>query len=298
MATRVAPPIPRSHAREGAALGTRFKRRGLRNVVLVAGLAFFAFWTIFPFIWIFQTSIKPDRDIYREIALWPSRITNSHYLEVLRDTPFPTYFRNSFLVALSTTAIAMFIAVLAAYAMTRLSFRGRTFIARATIVTYLIPPALLFIPLFQVALQLHLTNKAIGLVVIYLIFAVPFSTWLAISYFNTIPGDIEDAALVDGATRLQSLISIFLPLALPALAVIALFTFTHAWNEFLFAKLLIGRDSQKTLPVGLEEFVMGDTFAWGPLMAGSLIASLPPVLIYIVAQKWVVSGLGGGAIKG
>jgi len=298
MATQVATPIPRSHAQQGVSLGTRFRRRGIKNVVLVVGLAFFALWTIFPFVWIFQTSIKPDRDIYREIALWPSRVTDAHYLEVLRDTLFPTYFRNSFIVASSTTIISMIIAVLAAYAMTRLSFRGRTFIARATIVTYLVPPALLFIPLFQVALQLHLTNKAAGLIVIYLIFAVPFSTWLAISYFNTIPSDLEDAALVDGATRLQSLISIFLPLALPALAVIALFTFTHAWNEFLFAKLLIGRGSQMTLPVGLDEFLRGDTFAWGPLMAGSLIASLPPVLIYIAAQKWVVSGLGGGAIKG
>jgi multiple sugar transport system permease protein len=273
-------------------------RKGLRRIVLVVGLAIFTVWTLFPFVWIVETSLKPDRDIYRKISLWPSRVTDAHYVEVLRETPFLTYFRNSFLVAGTTTLIAMTIAVLAAYALTRLSFRGRTFVARATIVTYLIPPALLFIPLFQVALQLHLTNKALGLVVIYLIFAVPFSTWLAISYFNTVPSDLEDAALVDGATRLQALRSVFIPLALPALAVIALFTFTHAWNEFLFALLLIGRDSQKTIPVGLAEFVVGDVFAWGPLMAGSLIASLPPVLIYVAAQRWVVSGLGGGAIKG
>jgi multiple sugar transport system permease protein len=230
--------------------------------------------------------------------LLPSEVTFVHYVDVVRNTPFPTYFRNSFLVATATTIIAMAIATLSAYALTRLNFRGRTFMARATIVTYLIPSSLLFIPLFQIAYQLHLTNKAAGLVVIYLIFAVPFSTWLAISYFNTIPSDLEDAALVDGATRLQSLVSIFIPLALPALAVIALFTFTHAWNEFLFALLLISRDSQKTVPVGLAEFVVGDVFAWGPLMAGSLIASLPPVLIYIIMQRWVVSGLGGGAIKG
>ncbi len=245
-----------------------------------------------------QTSIKPDRDLYRRVSLWPSRITNAHYVEVLRETPFPTYFRNSFLVAAGTTVIAMLIAVLAAYALTRLVFRGRTFVARATIVTYLVPPALLFIPLFQIANQFGLQDRAVGLIVVYLIFAVPFSTWLTISYFNTIPSDLEDAALVDGATRLQSLFTIFVPLALPALAVVALYTFTQAWNEFLFAYLLIGRDSQKTAPVGLHEFVVGDVFAWGPLMAGSLIASLPPVLIYIAAQRWVVSGLAGGAIKG
>ena len=279
-------------------LRTWLLRRGIRKIVLVLGLTFFSIWTLFPFVWMVETSIKPDRDIFRTVTLFPKRITTEHYREVLSDTSFLTYFKNSFLVAGTTTVIAMTIAVLSAYAMTRLSFRGRTIIARVTIVTYLIPASLLFIPLFQVAHQLHLTNKASGLVVIYLIFAVPFSTWLAISYFNTIPSDLEDAALVDGATRLRALITIFIPLALPALAVIALFTFTQAWNEFLFALLLIGRDSQKTVPVGLAEFVVGDVFAWGPLMAGSLLASLPPVLIYVAAQRWVVRGLGGGAIKG
>ncbi len=298
MAVTLDSAAPRSRPATNRTFMTWLRRKGIRNIVLVAGLAFFSLWTLFPFVWIVETSIKPDRDLYRQVSLIPKRVTSAHYVEVLRDTPFLTYFRNSLLVAGTTTAIAMVIGSLAAYALTRLSFRGRTFVARATIVTYLIPPALLFIPLFQVALQFHLTDKALGLVVIYLIFAVPFSTWLAISYFNTIPSDLEDAALVDGANRLQSLVSVFVPLALPALAVIALFTFTHAWNEFLFALLLIGRDSQKTLPVGLSEFVVGDVFAWGPLMAGSLLASLPPVLIYIAAQRWVVSGLGGGAIKG
>jgi multiple sugar transport system permease protein len=273
-------------------------RRGFRKIALVVGLTIFSIWTLFPFVWIVETSIKFDRDIYRNVTIFPTTVTLDQYREVLGDTSFLTYYRNSFMVATGTTVIAMIIAVLSAYALTRLSFRGRTFLARATIVTYLIPASLLFIPLFQIAHQLHLTNKAAGLVVIYLIFSVPFSTWLAISYFNTIPSDLEDAALVDGANRLQALISVFVPLALPALAVIALFTFTNAWNEFLFAMLLIGRDSQKTLPVGLTDFVRGDTFHWGLLMAGSLMAALPPVLIYFVMQRWVVSGLGGGAIKG
>jgi ABC-type glycerol-3-phosphate transport system permease component len=121
---------------------------------------------------------------------------------------------------------------------------------------------------------------------------------MTISYFNTVPSELQDAALVDGATRLRALFSIFIPLSLPALSVVALFTFTNAWNEFLFALLLIGRDSQKTLPVGLTDFVRGDTYPWGRLMAGSLLASLPPVIIYFVAQRWVVSGLAGGAVKG
>ena len=174
---------------------------------------------------------------------------------------------------------------------------GRTFVARSVIVTYLVPGSLLFIPVFQLAYQIGLTDKALGLVVIYMIGTVPFCTWLAISYFNTIPHELEDAAMVDGANRLQSLAFIILPLALPALAVIALFAFTNSWNEFLFALLLIGRDSEKTIPAGLAGLINGDVFQWGALMAGALITALPPVLIYVLAQRWVVSGLASGAVK-
>lgn len=273
-------------------------RNSFRRIVLWCGLAVFTIWTIFPIIWIIETSLKPNKDLYTQATLIPKRVTFVHYHEVVNKTPFFTYFKNSLIVSISTTVIAMVIGVLSAYAITRLVFRGRAFMARATIVTYLVPGTLLFIPVFQIAQQLHLTDKASGLIVIYLIFTVPFCTWLAISYFNTIPSELEDAALVDGATRLQSLTRVIIPLALPALAVIALFAFTNSWNEFLFALLLIGRDSQKTIPAGLVSFINGDVYQWGALMASSLIASLPPILIYIIAQKWVVSGLAGGAVKG
>src|SRR5688500_9353991 len=284
----------RATAAPRSALRIWLKRRGLRTILLVVGLTIFSIWTLFPFAWILATSIKPSRDIYVAVSILPQRVTSEHYRYIIEDPDFRTYFKNSLLVASTTTAIAMAIAIFSAYALTRLSFRGRGFMARATIVTYLVPASLLFIPLFQIANQFRLTDKSLGLVVIYLIFSVPFSTWMTISYFNTVPSELEDAALVDGATRLRALFTIFVPLALPALAVVALFTFTVAWNEFLFALLLIGRDSQKTIPVGLADFVRGDTYQWGRLMAGSLLASLPPVLIYFISQKWVVSGLAGG----
>lgn len=275
-----------------------FARNGVKRILLPVGLTIALIWTLFPYAWILSTSLKPNRDIFVDSSIIPTRFTFEHYQYIFNNDDFRTYFKNSALVAISTTIIAMAVAVLAAYALTRLRFTGRELVARATIVTYLIPASLLFIPLFQVAFQLHLTDKVWGLVVIYLIFSVPFSTWMTISYFNTVPGELQDAALVDGASRLRALFSIFIPLSLPALAVVALFTFTVAWNEFLFALLLIGRDSQKTIPVGLTEFVRGDTYQWGRLMAGSLVASLPPVLIYFASQRWVVSGLAGGAIKG
>ncbi len=274
------------------------QRHALHRIVLPIGLTVFILWTLFPYFWIVVTSIKPNRDIFVDSTIFPKRVTFEHYRYIFGDADFRVYFRNSAIVAVSTTIIAMVIAVFSAYALTRLQFIGRGFLARATIVTYLIPASLLFIPLFQVAFQLHLTDRIWGLIVIYLIFSVPFSTWMTISYFNTVPSELQDAALVDGASRLRALFSIFIPLSLPALAVVALFTFTVAWNEFLFALLLISRDSQKTIPVGLTEFVRGDTYQWGRLMAGSLLASLPPVIIYFISQRWVVSGLAGGAVKG
>ncbi len=273
-------------------------KHGIRTAVLVVGLTIFTVWTLFPFLWIIETSLKPNKDLYGDASLIVKHPTLTHYDYVLNKTKFFTYFKNSLFVSVSTTIIAMFIGILAAYAMTRLSFRGRTVMARTIIVTYLVPGSLLFIPVFQIASNLQLTNKASGLIIVYLIGTVPFCTWLAISYFNTIPTELEDAALVDGANRFQSLVQIIIPLALPALAVIALFAFTQSWNEFLFALLLIGRDSEKTVPAGLAGLINGDVFQWGALMASSIIASLPPILIYIASQRWVVSGLAGGAVKG
>jgi multiple sugar transport system permease protein len=271
--------------------------RIFRLVILWTGLTIFAIWTLFPLYWIVGTSLKPNSDIYGDASLWPKTFTLIHFNEIFNQTRFGTYFKNSLMVSCLTTIAAMVIGVLAAYALTRLRFTGRTFVARSVIVTYLVPGALLFIPVFQIANQLGLTDKALGLVVVYMIGTVPFCTWLAISYFNTIPHELEDAAMVDGANRLQSLFYIILPLALPALAVIALFAFTNSWNEFLFALLLIGRDTEKTIPSGLAGLINGDVFQWGALMAGALITALPPVLIYVLAQRWVVSGLASGAVK-
>jgi multiple sugar transport system permease protein len=261
-------------------------------------LAIFTVWTLFPLLWILTTSVKTNRELYQEATIFPTTFTWQHFDQIINQTRFMTYFKNSLMVSIVTMLLAMVIGVLAAYAISRLNFRGRMFMARATIVTYLVPGSLLFIPLFQIAYALRLTDKAIGLVVIYLVHAVPFCTWLAISYFNTIPYELEEAALVDGATRPQALFRIVLPLALPALAVIGLYAFTQSWNEFLFSLLLISRDSQKTIPSGLAGLINGDTYQWGALMAGALLSSIPPILIYVAAQKWVVSGLAGGAVKG
>jgi ABC-type glycerol-3-phosphate transport system permease component len=276
----------------------RQQGRLVRRVVHTAGLIFFGLWTVLPLYWIVATSIKPNLLIYREPSLVPSQITADHYLFVLTRTPFLLYVRNSVLVTLVTTSLAIVIGTLAAYAIVRLSFRGRKWVARSVVVTYLVPGSLLFIPMFQVIYSLGLIDNIVGLMVTYLTFTVPFATWMMIGYFRNVPSELEDAALVDGCSRLQALARIMVPIALPALAVVALFAFTLSWNEFLYALVFIGSDSQKTLTLGLIGLVRGDTFPWGPMMAASLLGALPPTLVYIVSQRWVVAGLAAGSVKG
>ncbi len=270
----------------------------VRRIVLVIGLAFFLLWTLVPLFWILATSVKTNKEIYSDVSLFPRTVTWIHYEELLITTQYATYFKNSVMVAAVTTVIAIVIGFLGAYAIARLDFKGRTAVARATIITYLVPSSLLFIPLYQIAFQLGITDQALGLPLIYLVGAVPFCTWLAISYFSVIPAELEEAAFVDGANRLQAMTLVTLPLALPAVAVIALYAFTISWNEFFYSLLLISSDSQKTIPAGLAGFINGDVYQWGGMMAGAVLSSIPPVLLYIIAQRWVVSGLAGGAIKG
>jgi ABC-type glycerol-3-phosphate transport system permease component len=277
---------------------SRGTSRLIRRLVLVGGLGLFAIWTGLPLYWIVVTSIKPNLLIYREPQLFPSQVTLDHFGFVLGRTPFLQYIRNSVSVTLVTTCLAMIIGTLAAYAIVRLSFAGRRWVARSVVVTYLVPGSLLFIPMFQVIYSIGLIDNIVGLMLTYLTFTVPFATWMMIAYFRNIPTELDDAALVDGCTRLQALVWIMVPIALPALAVVALFAFTLSWNEFLYALVFIGSDSQKTLTVGLIGLVRGDTFPWGPMMAASLLGALPPTLVYLVSQRWVVSGLAAGGVKG
>lgn len=277
---------------------SRSTSRLIRRLVLVGGLGIFAIWTTLPLYWIVVTSIKPNLLIYREPQLFPSQVTLDHFKFVLGQTPFLQYIRNSVSVTLVTTSLAMIIGTLAAYAIVRLSFAGRRWVARSVVVTYLVPGSLLFIPMFQVIYSIGLIDNIVGLMLTYLTFTVPFATWMMIAYFRNIPTELDDAALVDGCNRLQALAWIMVPIALPALAVVALFAFTLSWNEFLYALVFIGSDSQKTLTVGLIGLVRGDTFPWGPMMAASLLGALPPTLVYLVSQRWVVSGLAAGGVKG
>jgi multiple sugar transport system permease protein len=269
--------------------------KGIGNVLL----ALMIFWTAVPFYWMIVTSLKHDKEIYGyEATLIPEKPTVANYLTVLRDTPYLLYFRNSVVVALSSTLLSIIIASLGAYAIARLNFPGRALLARGLVCTYLVPPSLLFIPLFAIMSALRLTDTLYGLSIAYLSGDVPFCTWLLMGYFKSVPVELEEAALVDGCNRVTALIRVVLPVCLPALVVVTFFSFTRAWNEFLYAYVFTSTNQARTITAGLVNFMSADVFFWGPLMASTIFSALPPVIMFLIFQRWVVKGLTLGAVKG
>jgi len=245
------------------------------------------------------TSLKPDREIYGfEATLYPHQPTLAGYARVFTTTPFLKYVRNSAIIAGANTLASLLFGCLGAYALARLRFPGRALIARGLVVSYLVPPALLFIPLFAVLSVLRLIDTHQGLILTYFSFSVPFSTWLLMGYFHSVPLELEEAALVDGCGRLGTLFRIILPMSLPALAVVAFFAFTQSWNEFLYANVFVNSVEVRTITTGLTLFIVEDVFFWGPMMGAAFLSALPPLVVYLIFQRWVVKGLTLGAVKG
>jgi ABC-type glycerol-3-phosphate transport system permease component len=269
--------------------------KGIGNVILLA----MVLWTAIPFYWMFATSLKPDKEIYGyEATLIPQEPSLANYFTIFRQTPYLLFLRNSVTVAVGSTLLSIVAGCLGAYAIARLNFPGRNFLARGLVVTYLVPPSLLFIPLFAMMSAVHLTNSLFGLTLVYLGSDVPFCTWLLMGYFRSVPVELEEAALVDGCNRVTALFRIVLPLALPAIVVVVFFSFTRAWNEFLYAHVFTSTNSARTLTTGLAIFMNEDVFFWGPLMASTILSALPPVLMFLILQRWVVQGLTLGGVKG
>lgn len=272
-----------------------------RLVNLVSGIVLFVLmvWTVAPLYWMVATSLKSNTEIYGAAAtLWPKALTFDNYTTLFAETNFPIYFRNSVIVALATVVLSLVISALGAYALTRLRFRGRRVLAQGLVYTYLMPSSLLFIPLLIIVRNVGLQNTMEGLVLSYLGFTVPFCTWLLMGYFISIPVELEESAMIDGCSRLGVLWRIVLPLTLPALAIVAFFSFTLSWNEFIYASVLVTDANVRTIPTGIPDFVVADVFFWGPMMASTLISTLPPLIVYFVFQRFLISGLTLGAVKG
>jgi multiple sugar transport system permease protein len=254
---------------------------------------------LFPFYWMTVTSLKSEDQMRSLLSMfWPSPVVLDNYRQLLTRTDFVAWFGNSATVAVSSTLLATAIGTLGAYALARLRFLGRAFMSSAVLITYLVPPSILFIPLYAEMRNLGLADSLAGLIAAYPSFTVPFVTWLLMGYFDSIPEELEEAAMIDGATRFGAFRRIILPLAAPGVLAAALFAFTQAWNEFLYALVFITDVKLRTLPVGLSTFITGDVYGWGYLMAGAVLTTLPVIAAYIYLQKYMVEGLTAGSVKG
>ncbi len=271
-----------------------------RLVTIYIPLVIFLVVLLFPFFWMGITAFKPNVELmnYKDNnPFWINHPTFANINKLLFETDYGHWLFTTMSIAFGSTFLSLLASVLAAYAIQRLRFRGSEYVGLAIYAAYLVPPSILFIPLAQVVYQLGLFDTPYALILTYPTFLVPFCTWLLIGYFKSIPYELEECALIDGATRLQILRRITLPLAVPGLISAGIFAFTLSWNEFIYALAFISSTEKKTVPVAvLTELVQGDVYHWGSLMAGALLGSLPVAIFYMFFVEYYVSSLTG-AVK-
>jgi multiple sugar transport system permease protein len=272
-----------------------------RALPLYLAVAPFVLSLLFPFYWMVVTSLKQNSELYdlQAIPFWfRVRPTLAHYAYLFQRTAFATWLGNTAVVAVLSTAIAVVISVLAAYALARLRFRGGETLGAMIFAVYLVPTTLLFIPLAQVVRALNLGDTRWALIVTYPTFLVPFATWLLMSYFRTIPRELEESAMIDGCSHLGALLRVVLPTAIPGVLTATLFAFTLSWNEFIYAVTFVSSTAQKTLGPGVvTELIRGDVYYWGELMAGAVLGSVPIAIAYALLLDYYISGLTAGALK-
>jgi multiple sugar transport system permease protein len=269
--------------------------------VLAHRLAILAYvvFALFPLYWLLKVSVTPNKLLYSEgIKMWPSRTSFEHFDFVLKHSEFPTFFKNSLIVSGSTAIIVTVLASLAGYAMSRFTFRGKYWIVTLMLLTQMFPLVMLVAPIFKMLSPLGLTNSLTGLVIVYTAFNVPFATFLMQSFFDGIPKDLEEAAMIDGATQFVAFRQIILPLTLPGIAATLGFVFTAAWSELLFSLMLISGNDSATFPVGLLSFVSKFSVDFGQMMAAGVMALIPACLFFLLIQRYLVQGLTAGAVKG
>ncbi|TNC13734.1 carbohydrate ABC transporter permease [Methylobacterium terricola] len=255
---------------------------------------------LFPFYWMALTAIKPDDqliDMETYNPFWVVSPTLKHIAKLLFQTHYPLWLWNTMMISVAATVLSLFASVLAAYAIVRIRYKGAVAVGAAIFLAYLVPPSILFIPLATIIQAYGLYDSPFALVLVYPTILIPFSTWLLMGYFKTIPYELEECALIDGASRWQILVKIVLPLAVPGLISAGIFSLTLCWNEFIYALTFLSSTDNKTVPVAVvSEFVDGDIYRWGSLMAGALVGSLPLVILYSFFVEHYVSAMTG-AVK-
>jgi multiple sugar transport system permease protein len=274
-------------------------QRLLGTVGLYGAVFLYVAFALLPIYWTVKISVTPENHQYSEgIRLWPSRLTFANYASVLKATDFPRFFLNSLIVSVSTALIVTVVASLAGYALSRFRFRGKAWVSLVLLLTQTFPLVMVIPPIFRIMSQLGLTDNLYGLIVIYTAFNIAFATFLMQSFFDGVPKDLEEAAMIDGCTRVMALRRIILPLTLPGMGATVAFVFTAAWSELLFALMLINSDDQKTFSVGLLTFIGKFAVDWGQMMAASVMALIPVCIFFMFLQRYLVTGLTAGAVKG
>lgn len=261
-------------------------------------IGLFAFCA-FPLYWMLVSSLKASHELLASPpTLFPQEWELRAYRKLFLETNFWVYFQNTVVVAAMTTAIVLVAGVIGAYSLTRYAFPGRTFVARLTLLAYMFPPIIMLVPLFLLARELGLVNSLLGLALTYISFSLPYALWILRAFFQSIPVELEHAALIDGANRAQALLYVVMPLALPGIIATAIFTFIVAWNDFLFALVLIGKDELKTLAIGINEFFHMAVVDWGLIMAAGVMVTIPALVFFVAVQRYLVAGWGAGGLKG
>ena len=267
------------------------------KVVTYGLLAVFVIMVAVPLFWMVTTAIKTNKELYEDFSYFPQRPTLKNFVRVIVREKLLTNIRNSFSVSMITTLITVIVSSLAAYSIVRYRYPGREWIGRIILFKYLLPSAMLFVPLYVIVTALGLGNTQQGLILTYLTFTIPFCTWMLMGYFRGMPVELEEQAMVDGCTKIGAMLRILLPLSAPGLVASAIFSFTLAWNEFLLALVITMDQSTMTVPIKLSMMVVGDQYIWGQLMAGAVLASIPVGILYFIGQRFVVQGLAAGAVK-
>jgi multiple sugar transport system permease protein len=285
--------------RASASIAQSFRRSGPGWVATLLGSALLVFVCLFPFLWMGLSSIKQLNELYTiPPQWWPDHPTLANYYKVLFESRIPRYFLNSVIISVGSTGLALILAVFAANGFARFRFRGQSFWQACILVGQLLPTAAIIVPLFITLKVLGLVNTYWGLILVYMIITLPLSVWMLTSYFRAIPRELDEAAVIDGASRVGILLRIILPLSLPGIVAVLVYSFITTWNEFIFALCFATDSSVKTLPIGLAEFSTEFNTDWGAVMAASMVMTVPIALLFLVFQKFFVGGLTAGATKG
>jgi multiple sugar transport system permease protein len=274
-------------------------RTGLGTPVIVVGCVLVVAVCLFPFWWMVLSSVKTLRELYTVPPVWwPSTPTLQNYYNVMFESNIPRYFLNSVIISVGSTALALLLAIFASYGFARFDFRGKPALQAFVLVGQLLPTAAIIVPLFITLRVLGLVNTYWGLILVYMIITLPLSVWMLTSYFKAIPAELDEAAIIDGASRLGVLFRITLPLSKPGIVAVCVYAFVTTWNEFIFALCFATDSSVKTLPIGLAEFSTEFNTDWGAVMAASVVMTLPIAILFLSMQRLFVGGLTAGATKG